>query len=311
MARRRRQSRPPAAQTPRKQAKKAPRKKRTTNARPKIHDAFAQQGKTVMHDLPGSFVIVDSTTRLNTTEFFPNDGTYNWDIAYMIVVSNPTSAVAYLLYKNGTNADSWAWFHAKSEHLQNSPPVSMRPMRLSVRIRNLTKADNIEGVVRCVKLKSAITIDGERATMTGAYNTVQALETIFAAHTGVQTWTSQECANGTKQLDANPCHWVPYADYDIFQSITYDPDGRRDGGNTANTAMTTAAAKLPLETLVFQFPYKGPGPADINNSFDITIQRQDACTFTPGTLLNSQQRPSPLHPAPTTPARPPRPAIAT
>jgi hypothetical protein len=227
----------------------------------------------------GDALCVDSVSR--TTVHTQAD----WDT--FLVFQWTDSCVRGVALKSNRHADLVT---LTATQLISGVPVTVRPLRMSVCIRNTTVLTDQQGFVRVLNSPSPLewewdpVYDGVTAGGINVvtHNMMNELQDVMNSHPKVHTFAAVDLTHGRR--------WVmPPAQMGQFKTWhPYDPDV------TALHAKATLAgntAQNPLNTLIMFFP-KGPK----SQTYDVSMYDQTATRHSIHTLYGHLQKPVPPGP---------------
>ena len=177
-------------------------------------------------------------------------------------------------------------------HLDELPPTTIRPMRQSITVRNITKSDCVQGVVRALCVPDSLEWEFNAAATTAVVSDQFYLElsNMMSTDKRVVTHSAASLTKG-KTWIAPPASYhgmidnVPY--YPKYSATATAPEIKSyvEGVNLAG-----AQAK-GLHCVVMWF--EGYPGTDGSQAYDIAVRSQDACNFPTNTLAGSLARPAP------------------
>lgn len=159
-------------------------------------------------------------------------------------------------------------------------PVSIKPLRSAVSIRNFTQDTNVSGVVKVLIISDPI----EWGFITNQADVVPSLavcSSIFAmmnTHPSVRSFTGKELQK-THLFVQGPASYVGYNQY-----LNFNQNASTDAANGASiqTALIAGADAAAMQTVIFMIP-----PSNVAESYEFTVHRQDGCRYVANQLLAS------------------------
>lgn len=203
---------------------------------------------------------------------------------YVMIMWTRCKTGRYLKWKcyNETPGDDHGqlfWQHL-SQFGSTDFPTNLRPLKQSVRIKNLTAAQNVAGQVRHLKAEELPTSGALTAPGPGVLKfssaTTSAYHQWVTADTKASGITAAELRRTHKWV-LHPANMVNYAQYSPF-TATYDDA-------TALAFINEQIAKEPMNAMLFQFP-----PTSTPNTYEVTYHAQDAAQYPPTSVLHHQAK---------------------
>ena len=164
--------------------------------------------------------------------------------------------------------------------ITNAAPVTMRPQRLSVSLRNITKNDSVGGLVRVANIPQHLKLQFHNDTyLLGS--TKQELFDLMGSGTNVRSYAAHEFLE-TKQINAPPASLQEFKTYRNYQAW--------DAADVANSnyVFYQSNSAAVSNQIIVEFT-----PFNPSNTYDITIARQDACRFAQNSVLSHLAHPAP------------------
>lgn len=209
----------------------------------------------------GNFVTVDGVSRMT----IQTPATAGQNI-YLVVQWQPNqNAAGYWTDTVGVVTPS------PVPQLNSADPVSMRPLRLSVRVRNTSQFTAVQGHIRVLNIPQQLDwswFDTATRAVSSAFTTEVA--TMMGGNPSVRTYTAAELQKSHCWV-LPPASAVNYREYQVF-----DPQVT----NAQFCAgMITGAQSGPMNVCIIQIPYVAT-----QQTYDISVHCQNACRFKANTL---------------------------
>ena len=172
-------------------------------------------------------------------------------------------------------------------------PVSLRPLRMAIRLRNISSAQHVGGTIRTLLAEDTPSIDlSEETSNNEQVHHIRVSEdtknrwysfvnTAHASH----TFSASE-VRMTHRWVLKPGQEIPFRSYHDFQNPNHQSENHGDVG-IMETMLTFGRKQEPLTALVFFIP------GSANNTYELTVHFQDACQYEPSSPLHGQSRPPP------------------
>jgi hypothetical protein len=195
----------------------------------------------------------------------PTDST-----AIMIVWWSPSGFRCILNYKGTTVTGAST---ADLSCYLTETPVTLRHLRQSVKIRNVTKADNVAGTVRTLLMteQPSNPTAGSGNPFTWETATYDNFVNYCRAQNETVSFSAAEL-RATRSFPLVPGHAIAHQDYQPWVSI-----GGAIDIQTMYRTQGTKEAVLPM-----MFLFENPGAAQV---YDISIHTQDACQYAASSAL--------------------------
>ena len=238
-----------------------------------VHDAYNKTGVALrVPGQLGTFLTVDSVVRQSVVTSATQD-------QYLLIQWTPNAnrVIWVNTGSNAMNVTNWT-----ASQLTTANPVAIRPMRMSIRIRNITQEQNVMGQVRilctptpvAVGFGSATTLD----TVTAAFSTN--LAAMVSGHPRTHTMTSAD-------LRTTKVMVVPPATLDTFgRYFPFTPSSLYPLGFQTDTAL--AVENAVMNSTIVHFP-----SSTIAQTYDIAVHMQDAARFAANSAFAGFERPAP------------------
>lgn len=194
------------------------------------------------------------------------------DIVYVIAHMSATGLRLAAFSAQDRTLRNFGWLQL----IADAQPPYLRPMALTLRIRNTTAQNFVSGTVRVLNHSEVvpITFDAGDATVTSAF--INYCNDVFSTDFNVKTYSGSELLD-TREISTYPTRLLQAQEYATF-------------GLTGNPEQRASALKEErgFSTLLLQFPV-----SPYVNSYELTCFGQDAARFRPGTLYNALEKPGP------------------
>lgn len=165
--------------------------------------------------------------------------------------------------------------------LSTEPPLEMRTFRSSVRIRNVTKADNVGGSIQLIQTATPLEIDWASTTSGDITSTYFGeLKTMITQSSKSREYSGGEFCTGDKTLIMCPATLDGYQSWKSFNSDS-GWSGLQISTNLGQTSMS-------MQTLMIYLPQN----TEVN-TYNFTICSQVALRYPVGTILNDLSRTQP------------------
>lgn len=239
-------------------------------------------------DLTGSFLIVDHMKRftLNTSAA---------DCVIMLAMPTYTRLIMTRMHPGNSSGTIDFPFYDWTQ----PQPSSIRCQRQSIRLRNTTTADEINGSVRVCRVDTKIGLTGwqhiptvaDAAANKAAANTmtitqalIDQLTTVRDTHKNAATFPAHHFTQN-REYSSLPAHASAYKEYEVFG---HDLDWATSEGKTndINHRIAQGETKMAMETIVIFFEKTNTAT---DNTYDLTVYAQDAVNYPTGGLLHSLQ----------------------
>jgi hypothetical protein len=171
-------------------------------------------------------------------------------------------------------------------------PVSLRPLRMSVRIRNITPGQSVGGSVRVIQAE-----DWPLTALTSNANPFEISSTIkdkwmnfVNSHPMSHTYSAAELRT-THRFVLKPGQEIPFRSYHGFVQGMQANDNNNHDFTAANTNFLFARTLEPITALVMYIPDLGENATE--NTYEVTVHFQDAAQYEPASAMHAQSRPPP------------------
>ena len=172
-----------------------------------------------------------------------------------------------------------------------SLPVSLRPLRMSVRIRNTTVGQDVGGSVRVLQADDwpLTELANGLIPFSIGNNVRDRWQNYVDTHPLSHTYSAAELRT-THKFIIKPGQEVPFRQYHTFQQgMQTNQTGNKEFGVT-NAMFIFARTMEPMTGLVMYLPSVGGGS---ENTYEVTVHYQDAAQYEPASALHAQARPAP------------------
>jgi len=182
-------------------------------------------------------------------------------------------------------------YNAKPE--DGNQPVSLRPLRMAIRLRNISAAAGVAGTVRTLLAEDTPSIDlTEEAQDTGTFTKIKVTEAtknrwysfVSTAHAS-HTFSASELRM-THRWVLKPGQEIPFRSYHDFINPNHLDENHADH-SIAEQMLAFGRKQEPLTALVFFIP------GTPNNQYELTVHFQDAAQYEPSSPLHGQSRAPP------------------
>jgi len=232
------------------------------------HDPLSNAGTPLgVPDTVGSFLTLDSVSR----------GTQNTSTsATVYLICQWTSSDVRVCYLNSTSRAVVAY---ATTNLTSSQPHQIRPLRMSMRLRNTSVFTSQQGVVRSLCLPNALLWEWEGVTGVVSTNFLDEVASMMGNHPQTRSYTAADLAS-THVWVMPPASSVGLREYQNYANV----------GGIAGTqnALIDGANVNGINTLILQLP-----PTTAANAYDWACHQQDACRFPSNTLYAGLQKEAP------------------
>lgn len=221
-------------------------------------------------DLHQECLVLDSRRNWQQTQ-------QTFKITY-IVQWTPTDCVVYSIGVNSPIVQT-AIGQITIPSLTNASPATVRPSRMTLTIRNISRSDVVGGAIRYVVLPQQVDWETTLVSLEefATANFLQELEDMLSNHPDSKTLTAASCTTQHKIVSVPASHdgyqrWYPYSN-----SV---------GTNVRTTQvgwMRHAAQNAPMNTILLQLP--ASADAATANIWDFTIHLQNLCRFPANTTM--------------------------
>lgn len=213
-----------------------------------------------------------TTIPINTTQSVPaaNNGTY------ILVV--PSGSTAHRLF--GWKADGTFVTQGYLNAIYGGTmPTQIRALRAGLRLRNFTKADNVEGLVKVAMLSTPLEIEWSSASdnsMTVTSGFITELSNIVTNNQDVRTYSASSLCGGKEWIfpAATRIGMMSYKKY-IFPATTAD----------TKAALVADDLAMSLCTMLIKIE-----DVTVEQNYSLSYLEQTACRFPGQTLLNQLGR---------------------
>ena len=248
------------------------------------HDAMGKMYPLAVPGQMAHFVTINGLVRTNVTTDGEKIILFTWC---------PTQIVRFSVFR----MDNRVWTGPNFTRLGNETgsitegtlPVSLRPLRMSVRIRNITPGQNVGGSVRVIQADDWPITELQQSVnpfaMTAACMTKW--RTYMDSHPLSHTYSAAELRT-THRFVLKPGQEIPFRSYHQFKQGMEANANDNKNHTEANVAFAFARAIEPMTALAMYMPDLGAGN---QNTYEITVHFQDAAQFEPASPMHSQARP--------------------
>jgi hypothetical protein len=226
--------------------------------------------------LIGHFTCVDSSTN---GQYITNSTTHG-----VLVLQWTTSEIRFMTLNDSPTSGGVSMHLHGLQTMQLAAPSHVRPMRLSLTLRNVTKADDVAGSIRVLMLDDSIewafSADGGSTTWAN-YNT---LASLVENDSRAKTYSNNELRNGHRWCLApsstegmsNAKKFLPYVHTDTISPNVNHVESIIQG-----------AAGRGLQTMLVLVP---GSPSSAHQVYDWNVHDQTACYFPANTLGSTMAR---------------------
>lgn len=205
---------------------------------------------------------------------------------FLVVMATPSDATAILVLMGpGTNVDTTSIINLPQ--LAQADPLTIRPSRLSISIRNVTEAQSVAGVVRVLSTPSHVPI---------VFNGPGA-PTVLNPSVGIELMTTMEsspfaCSYGaheflrTREIVSPPASIQGFKSYSDFIKYDETDDTTR---HASNQAFVLANAAATNNQIIIEF-----NPVASVQNFDISLHRSDCTRYPLTSVLAQLAQPAPV-----------------
>ena len=170
-------------------------------------------------------------------------------------------------------------------------PVSLRPLRMSVRIRNTTVGADVGGSVRVLQADdwplTELVSGANPFTISG--DTRDKWQQYVDTHPMSHTYSAAELRS-THKFIIKPGQEIPFRQYHIFkQGMQTNANDNKEFG-VSNDMFVFARTQEPMTALVMYMPAVN---AITENTYEVTVHYQDAAQYEPASALHAQARAAP------------------
>jgi len=224
-------------------------------------DALGQRGRGLPSPTAiGDHLVIDGVARQTVT-------TSTTHALYVIYQFTPTSLNLFVV-----NGSTGVVSQYATPQLATANPTSIRPMRASLRIRNLTVFTSLTGSVRALSTPQQFEWDfGSALTLTAG--SLASLQNMMASHPSVRSYAQSEMTK-TKAWVIPPAStdgFEKYADFTIpFNAAT------------GQLALINGATQVAQNLLIIEL-----NAASVAQTMDISLHTQSACRFPASTLYSN------------------------
>lgn len=240
------------------------------------HDALLRKDKALpVPGVQGAFVTVPTVARaeLETGSM----------MFYVVVQWTASKARAMQISANRQMTDSFMI----NGSLDNDSPTAVRPLAMSIRLRNSSVYTSQAGIVRVLSVPQQIEweFDGTNPNFL-SQACFDSLGATMTNHPSVKSYTAHDFST-TKRFITAPASQVGYKNYNTWSELNGWPDH--------NNAFLQSSAMAPMNVTVMQFSVTPVGSA---NTYDMVVHTQDAARFPVNTMLSFlAKEPVPAAPA--------------
>lgn len=285
------------AKQPMKQAMKRQRRSsRKRSAKPKSgphmfnarhhHDAMGKLYPLAVPGQTANFVTINGLVRTNVTTEGGKILLFTWCPSQVVRFS------IFNMHDRRWSGPNYTRLGTQTGRVDDgSLPVSLRPLRQSVRIRNTTVGADVGGSVRVLLAEdwpltelvsgaNPFVISGDTRDKWQAY---------VDSHPMSHTYSASELRS-THKFILKPGQEIPFRQYHIFkQGMQTNANDNKEFG-VANEMFIFARTQEPMTALVMYMPQVN---SLTENTYEVTVHYQDAAQYEPASALHAQARPAP------------------
>lgn len=160
-------------------------------------------------------------------------------------------------------------------------PLSYRPLRSGVRIRNITSNQNVGGLVRVLQQSSPVVVAWAGGGNTDIFNTIfDDWRAAIQSSPKTVEYTGHSFVEGTNEFVISPATMAAYNSYGPLAFVF------AVGTATYKTQMEAQETDMAMNNLLLEFP-----ATDVANVYSITVMHQVALRYPTNTLLSDLSRP--------------------
>lgn len=268
-------SKPP---TRRLRARRGPRRDLRLQDIKNHHDAFGKVKPLYVPNQTNHFVTINGIIRMELK--LPQNTTNGNNTVPTIVLASwsphqKLRLVAFNSFAEFLATDTTAFGQSNSEN-----PISVRPLRASVRVRCTTKATDVSGTIRIIPGEDIPLLSLGSGTQLNAAADWTRWNNFIQSDRKAHAMSASELRT-THRWVMKPGQTIPYQSYHPFYGA--------DANVTDWNFMLEQVRKTePMTSLVFYLP-----PTASPQAWEFTMHFQDAAQFSPGTIVQQQAVPPP------------------
>lgn len=230
----------------------------------------------------GSYLCIDSVGRASIS-------TGNQHGFFIICQWTTSSARAIIVQANPTSrrADAKGGNSAQAVQLSGASPLSVRPLRLSLRLRNVTQSQHVAGSVRALCLSEPLAWEFDAANsdvLTSVMHTK--LRAMVESHPKTKSYTAADFMTTREFVmpPASQTQMKSWHDYDPMMLIGAMANATQE---ELNANLISSMKIAPMHTLILEFTIT---PTGATNTYEYTVFSQDAARFSADSLYASLQK---------------------
>lgn len=218
----------------------------------------------------GNFVTLNSVSRATLTT--------NTSMDLYVICQWTATDMSFFFVNDGS---PWAVGVYKCPMLTAQSPISIRPLRCSINVRNTTQAINAAGLVRVMNMPQSYDWSAAFATSsTLLAATVADIKGLVEGSPMTHTATAQELTTGRT--------WIQYPVSTIGYNTWQEYLSNAQTGT--QNSLVTSSRQETMSTIIMQFPATPSG----TNTLEFTVRRQDAVRYAANSAISSTARAPPL-----------------
>lgn len=252
------------------------------------HSAGKHTGRTLA--VPGAVgegLTIDSIGRGAVTQTNAGGG-------YFLIVQWTTSGIRGMLMDGSTSNKVWVGVSggshpANATQLISANPLSVRPLRLAVRLRCVTKAQDVAGSIRVLVCGQPFQwiFSGSDLNVTEAMQ--DTVRDMMKSNAHVKSYTAQELTS-TKEFVLPPASSVEQKDWHPYKLLGLTSGGAVVSSDSAiQTNLEESGNIAPMCTMVIEFP-----SVATTQQWEYTVFSQDFVRFPCDQWAASIQKPPPI-----------------
>lgn len=219
----------------------------------------------------GAFVTVPSVCR---RDFSTSDAT-----SVFVIIQWTQTLNRGMIFTNNRNVNHQT-NSIISGALMTGHPSAVRPLAMSLRVRNTSVFTAMQGSVRVLCTPEALEYEFEPGDISKVTsNFLFEVSSMIDNHPKTKSYTANDFAS-TKCFVIPPASQVAYKDYQPYVPIT-QTFGENDQLKS-NQAFIDSAERAPMNTTILEFNATVGGV----NNYDLCVHSQDACRFPANTLYS-------------------------
>lgn len=253
------------------------RKAQRVQASGSIHDAILHRKRLL--NVPGAMGEYVPLPMIFRSTFIAPNNSHSF---YLLIFETGSDVIGMQVW--GETAYTMPFATAQ---LASAAPVATRPMRLSVSIRNITKADNVQGCIRCLSTPQhfRLEFDSTDANVGRANyltnNCLQQLKALMEGAPQVRSVSAQSLVTGGK-IHAPPASQTTFK---TFREFTAYNGADNDARHASNEIFRKANIDMVSNMIIIELVHQ-----DLANQYDIAVHRQVACRFQHDNVLSHLSR---------------------